>query len=128
MTCDLVAQIVLPSENTITVEEFAEVYNSETQMTRCCLVDCRNEVQFNITHLDKARNLPFKAALRDPSEIRQLAEQHDKVYIMCRRGIDSKDLTDKLLRNSEAPIPNVVNVQEGIEGWSLKIDTSMPHY
>lgn len=110
MNCDLVAQIVLPSENTISVEEFAKVYKNENQMERCCLVDCRNEVQFNITHLDKARNLPFKATLRDPSEIRSLAEQHDKVYIMCRRGIDSKDLTDKLLKNSEAQISNVVNV------------------
>ena len=54
-----------------------------------------------------------------------MAASHDKVYIMCRRGVDSKDLTDKLL---QAGLNNVVNVEGGISAWSKQIDASIPYY
>ena len=101
-------------------------------MQRCCLVDVRNEVQFGITHLTKAVNVPFKAAERDSSQIVELAASHDKVFIMCRRGVDSKDLTDKLLRGNEeknvVALQNVINVEGGISAWSKQIDSAIPYY
>ena len=51
-------------------------------MQKCCLVDVRNEVQFGITHLDKAVNVPFKSVLRDRSEMVTLAASHDRIFDM----------------------------------------------
>jgi len=94
-------------------------------------VDCRNETQFMITHLDKAVNVPFKKAYKDQGKIHELARSHDKVYIMCRRGVDSKDLTDHLLNldgeNGDIP-KNFINIEGGICDWSKKIDATIPYY
>ena len=65
MNCDLVASIKLNDENTISIESFAEIYNDAELMKNNCLVDCRNQVQFGITHLEKAVNMPFKQAVKD---------------------------------------------------------------
>ena len=96
-------------------------------MQKCCLVDVRNEVQFGITHLDKAVNVPFKSVLRDRSEMVTLAASHDRIFLMCRRGIDSKDLTDQLLKGEQA-LQNIVNIEGGISEWSQKIDSNIPYY
>ena len=80
----------------------------------------------------KSVNMPFKQAASDSSQIAELAATHDKVFIMCRRGVDSKDLTDKLLKGNEeknvAALQNVVNVEGGISAWSKKIDSAIPYY
>lgn len=127
MNCDVVGSIRLPEQNTISIEAFAEIYKDTEQMKNKCLVDVRNEVQFGITHLDQAVNIPFKKAVRDSAIIGEVAAKHEKVYIMCRRGVDSKDLTDKLIKGDDA-LSNVVNVEGGISGWSKSIDSSIPYY
>lgn len=86
-------------------------------MDKCCLIDVRNQVQFGITHLPNSVNIPFKMAIKDRcDELSQLCSSHEKVFIMCRRGVDSKDLTDKLLK--DANLTNCVNVEGGISAWS----------
>ena len=71
--------------------------------------------------------------MKDHARLFDLAKSHQKVFIMCRRGVDSKDLTDHLLNaiaSAEASdIPcNFVNVEGGICEWSRKIDASIPYY
>lgn len=97
MNCDVVASIQLPAKNTISIEAFSTIYQSEAEMEKCCLVDVRNQVQYGITHLPNSVNIPFKTAMKERGELARLASSHEKVFIMCRRGIDSKDLTDKLI-------------------------------
>ena len=133
MNCDRVGQIELPDKNKISIEMFAEIYKADREGGKWCLVDCRNETQFGIVHLKDAINIPIKKAKRDPSQIYDLAAEHETVYIMCRRGIDSKDLTDHLLQAAETgPTASargmIVNVEGGISQWSKKIDNTVPYY
>ena len=69
--------------------------------------------------------MPFKNLERDASELVAVAAIYDKVFIMCRRGLDSKDLTDKLIKGN---LQNCVNVEGGISEWSKKVDPTIPYY
>lgn len=57
-----------------------------------------------------------------------MAASHEKVFVMCRRGLDSKELTNKLINNEELALQNIVNVEGGISDWSKKIDSTIPYY
>ena len=64
--------------------------------------------------------------MKDPSKIKEIAEQNDKVFIMCRRGNASKEATEFLLQNFD--MKNAINVQGGITEYIKKVDGTLPLY
>ena len=67
----------------------------------------------------------MKDLKKDSAEVEKLSKSCDTVYMMCRRGIDSKEATDFLVR--EKTLKNVVNVEGGLNAYS-KIDPNTPFY
>ena len=49
-----------------------------------------------------------------------------KFVIMCHRGIRSYNFAQWLLENEL--VKEVWNLEEGIDGWSIHIDSSIPRY
>ena len=49
-----------------------------------------------------------------------------KFVILCHRGIRSYNFAQWLLEN--ALVKEVWNLDEGIDGWSIHIDSSIPRY
>ena len=49
-----------------------------------------------------------------------------KFVILCHRGIRSYNFAQWLIENEL--VQNVWNLEEGIDGWSIHIDPSIPRY
>ena len=49
-----------------------------------------------------------------------------KFVILCHRGIRSYNFAQWLLENKI--VEEVWNLEEGIDGWSIHIDSSIPRY
>ena len=52
--------------------------------------------------------------------------QHKKFVILCHRGIRSYKFAQWLIENEL--VKDVWNLEEGIDGWSIHIDSSVPRY
>ena len=68
-------------------------------------------------------NIPFRRIEREDDarkQIEELCNQKKIVFIMCRRGNDSREATRILI--DQCNLKNVVNVEQGINGYSKKID------
>jgi len=72
------------------------------------LIDVRGAVQYNIVSLEGSLNIPLPSMLKDQTEVMRIAENKEKVFIMCRRGNASKEATEFLL--TKCNLKNVVNV------------------
>ncbi|KAK9471256.1 uncharacterized protein V1510DRAFT_381526 [Dipodascopsis tothii] len=85
------------------------------------LVDVRERVQFGLCALPGAVNLPL--AELDRPEPLALA---GPVYVVCRRGVDSRVAVPILQRR--LPGVAVVDVAGGLERWARDVDPSFPRY
>jgi len=121
--CDSVALIELAPENKSNVQDFDK--NLKDGSKKIAIVDVRNKTQFGITHIEGAINISLKDLKKDSAEVEKLSKSCDTVYMMCRRGIDSKEATDFLVR--EKTLKNVVNIEGGLNAYS-KIDPNTPFY
>ena len=95
-------------------------------MKKSVVIDVRPPVHFGIVHLPEAVNIPLKAMERDSTQAKELCDTKKKVFVMCRRGNDSRKATELLLKNCGAT--NAINVEGGIEAYSREIDPTLPLY
>ena len=57
----------------------------------------------------------------------KISKHFDKKFvILCHRGVRSYNFAQWLLEN--ALVKEVWNLDEGIDGWSIHIDSSIPRY
>jgi len=81
--------------------------------------------------------------VRNPSEVAlaslggfniPLGQLHDRysqvpsgkdIYCLCHHGVRSQMAQDFLLQNG---YNNVINIEGGIDAWSLEIDSNIPRY
>jgi len=104
--CDQYALIKIPEENNITVEDFHKTYQADDP--KVALVDVRVKVQYDIVNLPGSINIPLPDMIKDPSLIKKLTTEKEKVFLMCRRGNASKEATEYLLNKLD--IHNIMNV------------------
>ena len=83
--------------------------------------------QFWIVNIPGSVNIPSAELTKQDrqDQIQQIAKDHDKVYVMCRRGNASRTATKLLL---DAGLENVYNVRGGITEYVNDIDSDMPMY
>ena len=53
-------------------------------------------------------------------------KNNTKVFVMCRKGNESKKATEKILKETE--FVNVYNVEGGLEEITREIDADLPSY
>lgn len=125
--CNLQSDIVLPSENTMPVVQFADHLAKHGE--KCAIIDVRPPVHFGIVSLPGSVNIPFREIEREEvsrNKIVDLCSQKETVFILCRRGNDSREATRLLL--DKCNLKNVVNVESGINGYSAQVDSKVPLY
>jgi adenylyltransferase/sulfurtransferase len=108
--CQRVHSIILPETATCSVKSFAEEWKTE----KVTLVDVRPPVQYGIVSVTGSLNIPWveiKRGKRDEDFVK--LTQDKKVFIMCRRGLDSKEATDYLISKGI----ECVNVEGGIDHY-----------
>ena len=90
------------------------------------LIDVRGGVQYKIVSLEGSINIPLANLMKDPTEVLKIAENKEKVFIMCRKGNASKEATEFLINKYN--LNNIFNIQGGITEYITKIDPSLPLY
>ncbi|GMF24565.1 unnamed protein product [Phytophthora fragariaefolia] len=129
----------LGPEFRISAEEFKKVRNAtfvtkgETAKQDYALLDTRARTQFNMVHFPEAVNIPTAQLLKhDPAQI--IANLHGataenptadkRTFVICRRGVDSVEVTRWLLRGG---IQNVFNINGGYTEYARE-DATFPMY
>lgn len=95
------------------------------------VVDVRSREQFSICSLRGSVNIPLAELRRDVSSslrsagIDITASWGDpRVYVLCRRGVDSKTGA-AILRGLGL---DAVNVAGGLQAWTSRVDSTFPRY
>ena len=111
--------------NSLTVHDLNQWLNSEHENP--IIVDVRE-----VLEIDKA-SLSFvdiyipisKVSFEDVSSI--ISKHYNKKFvILCHRGIRSYNFAQWLIDHKL--VKEVWNLEEGIDGWSIHIDSSIPRY
>ena len=111
--------------NSLTVHELNKWLNSNNENP--IIIDVRE-----VFEIDKA-SLPFvdiyipisKVSFDDvAAKISKYLNK--KVVVLCHRGIRSYSFAQWLIENEL--VKEVWNLEEGIDGWSIHVDPSIPRY
>ena len=93
------------------------------------LVDVRDDKQFSICSLSGALNLPLKDILRDPDRAKKaleaVATSTSTIFVLCRRGIDSRVATLEL---HKLGFERACDVNGGLVAWRAQVDPAFPVY
>jgi len=129
---------ILSSVDRISVKEFDEL-RKKSQGQTPLLVDVRPSNEFEICHIDEAKNVPLddlkkmdvKAILEkiDPN-LGNYINKSVAIYVVCHRGNDSQ-LSVNLLKEKIIGSKYKIDVKDiigGLESWAVEIDKSFPRY
>jgi adenylyltransferase and sulfurtransferase len=89
------------------------------------LLDVRDEVQYHMCNLSGSINIPLSELKERLEEVKSVRGEGLPIYVMCRRGINSKKATQLLCDNH---FENVFNVRGGLTSWSKEVDHEFPLY
>lgn len=112
---------ITTSSDTISCTEYNDIM---LRQTKHCLVDVREKVQFDIASFSNARNLPISRIKEHIDELKETSKE-SSIYLICRRGVFSKHVTELLRSNG---ISNAFNIKGGYEAWHREIDRTFPTY
>lgn len=115
-----------------------QLRDSVASSVGCLIVDVRDRAQFDIKSLPGAVSAPLSSLLADPQHISNLEARllHDvsaaamprPVFVVCRRGIDSR-LATSVLRDHlsfSAAFPDCRHVVGGLEAWRDQCEPDFP--
>lgn len=85
------------------------------------MLDVREPWEFEICHLDSARNVPMDGVESALSGL----DRHAEIVVMCHYGIRSRDIA---LRLEGAGFARVINLEGGLDAWAREVDPEMPTY
>ena len=87
------------------------------------LVDCREQDEWNLVHIDAARLIPMSELA---NRVGELAEHRDRpIAIHCHHGGRSLRVANWLRDQGFAQVQSMAG---GIDAWAQHIDTSLARY
>lgn len=89
-----------------------------------CLIDVREEFEWNLCRIEGANLVPMNAI---PGRLAELAEQAARtpLIVYCHHGVRSLHAVNWLQGNG---VLNCRSMAGGIERWSLDVDPAVPRY
>ena len=111
--------------NSLTVHDLNQWLNSNHENP--IIVDVRESLEIDKASLSFVNiYIPIsKVSFEDVSSI--ISKHHNKKFvILCHRGIRSYNFAQWLIDHKL--VKEVWNLEEGIDGWSIHIDSSIPRY
>jgi adenylyltransferase/sulfurtransferase len=103
----------------ITVKELAERIQAGLGSAR--VIDVREPFEWDIANLPVSTLIPYAQVMDRMDELGQASE----LFIICRTGRRSAEITDLLIDSGYA---NAKNVKGGLRAWAEQIDPSMATY
>ena len=109
----------------LTVSNLNQWLNSKSENP--IIIDVREDVEIEIASLSFVDiHIPIsKVSFAYVSQIFS-KYPNKKFVIICHRGIRSYNFAQWLIENEL--VKEVWNLEEGIDGWSIHIDSSIPRY
>ena len=111
--------------NSLTVYELNQWLNSHHENP--VIIDVREDLEIDIASLPFVDiHIPISKVSFD--YVYSIISNHfnKKFVILCHRGIRSYHFAQWLLENEL--VKEVWNLEEGIDGWSIHIDSNIPRY
>ena len=110
---------------TINAFDLNEWFNSDKENP--IIIDVREDLELQIATFPKeVLHLPMSKVSTDYVKTRICNVQDKKVVVICHSGIRSLNFGQWILDNDF--VKEIWNLQEGIDGWSKYIDTTIPRY
>eukprot|EP00743_Colponemidia_sp_Colp-15_P006782 GILK01007313.1.p1 GENE.GILK01007313.1~~GILK01007313.1.p1 ORF type:complete len:404 (-),score=56.62 GILK01007313.1:117-1328(-) len=112
----------------ITVTEYAQILRDAKDHI---LLDVRESIQFDICSLPNSISIPLANLSKQMDQVVEAAgfnegvNTHKSVYVVCRRGNDSKEALFKLLEHG---FTDVHHIEGGLQAWHHRVDPSFPLY
>jgi rhodanese-related sulfurtransferase len=89
----------------------------------CLLLDCREQLEFDLARIEGATLLPMSEIERRLEELEPHRDRRLIVY--CHHGVRSVHVAHWLRRQG---FPKVQSMAGGIDAWSQTIDPAIPRY
>ena len=91
------------------------------------LIDVRESAEIDIASLSFVDiYIPISKVSFDDVAAKISKYLNKKVVVLCHRGIRSYSFAQWLIENEL--VKEVWNLEEGIDGWSIHVDPSIPRY
>ncbi len=87
------------------------------------LLDCREQVEYDLVHIDSAVLLPMSEIQNRLEELNTYQEK--EIIIYCHHGMRSRQVTEWLLRQGYSHVKSMTG---GIDTWASEVDFSMSRY
>lgn len=112
----------MPLHNTLEISP-QDVKQKIDQKVEFVLLDCREQNEFDLVHIEPSRLLAMSELEQRAGELADLKEKQIIVY--CHHGRRSMMVTNWLLSNGFADVKSMAG---GIDLWALEIETGMTRY
>ena len=113
---------VLPHE--ISPAELQQLREADAeQESPFLLVDCREQEEYDLVHIDGARLLPMSELVERRQELAGLEDRRIVVY--CHMGVRSYNVVAWL---REQGFQQTQSLQGGIDAWAVEIEPVMKRY
>lgn len=87
------------------------------------LLDCREDNEYQLVHIQNCRLLPMSQLVERVGEIQDYADR--PVIVYCHHGMRSLRVANWLAGNG---FTDVASMSGGIDLWALEIDPDLPRY
>jgi len=111
--------------NSLTVHDLKNWLNSKNENP--IVIDVREDLEIDIASLSFV-DVYIPMSQVSFEYVSSIISKHlnKKFVILCHRGIRSYSFAQWLIENDL--VKEVWNLEEGIDGWSIHIDSSIPRY
>lgn len=133
------SEAYLPSQNKFFHGEFAAIPIPASFVVQCPTVSCISVQEINISSKQVRSLLTTENGQKVIfSLLQQACEEFDDslcsrccipVYVICRRGKESKSIVEQLLAVKEFDQQfQFINIEGGLESWKMNVDPQFPMY
>lgn len=112
----------MPRENPLETSP-QEVKNRLDRQENFILLDCREQEEYDLVHIDHSRLLPMSELEKRVGELSDLKDREIVVY--CHHGRRSMMVTKWMLKHGFAHVKSMAG---GIDRWSEEMDPNMQRY
>ena len=131
---------ILPLDERMEAKSYSDI--SPTSKPAPILVDVREDIQFNMCHIDNSINVPWSTIREDPAEAFQTLNKHiqgdgssqnpGEIYFICRFGNDSQLAVRRFKELQQKDLGlNLTckgDIRGGLKAWREQVDPEFPDY
>ncbi len=104
----------------ISVQEVKQLLDRQESFL---LLDCRNQDEYDLVHLESAMLIPMPELQNRLADLQ--AHQASRIVVYCHLGGRSQVVADSLRQQDFAHVQNMTG---GIDAWAEEIDRTLPRY